>query len=110
MSDAPVTVERLKEFEDAIDGWRTRDFSTRDWNEISAALRDYRRMMEEGAIDSRRLDYLEKRIDTACVTTCWEMDGGIHLTIEEPGRPEEAYRNQTCLRLAIDNAMRKVQP
>lgn len=55
-------------------------------------------------LDSTRLDWLSEAVESGCVTSCFEMDGGIHLTIEGVGEEPKAYRNQDNLRTAIDAA------
>jgi hypothetical protein len=60
--------------------------------------------------DAERLDFLEELVEEAYVGSCFELDGGIHLTIERPSSEPEAYRNCNDLREAIDKAMKNALP
>lgn len=55
--------------------------------------------------DAEMLDWLDETAQGACVTTCFEMDGGVHLTIEAPSVEPVGYRNQNSVRDAIAAAM-----
>lgn len=57
--------------------------------------------------DTERLDWLERSIQTALVTTCFDLDGGVHLTVEHVGGPDIVLREKNNLREAIDEAMRR---
>lgn len=62
--------------------------------------------VEEAERDKVRLDWMEEFIQTGVIETAFEMDGGIHLTLSTVGDHEEkAYREQNCLREAIDAAL-----
>lgn len=56
--------------------------------------------------DTKRMDAIEEAASNGCFTTCIEMDGGVHVTIEGVGDEPEAYREQNTVRDGID-AMRK---
>lgn len=55
--------------------------------------------------DSKRLDQLSKWAEDGCVTSCIELEGGIHLTLEPMGGEPRAARNKTHIREAIDELM-----
>lgn len=57
-------------------------------------------------IDTLRVDFLDEMVNEACVSSCFEWDGGVHLTIERPSSEPEAYRDCNTLRQAIDLAIR----
>lgn len=89
------------------------------------ALRNYAQALREGvqpcakaaieqeaelrreARDVARLNLLETMVENGCVTMCFEMDGGVHLTLEGVGEEPEAYRNQNTIRDALDAAIAK---
>ena len=56
--------------------------------------------------DAERIDHLEHLVSEAYVSACFEMDGGVHLTIERPSSSAEAHRNKDTLRDAIDDAIK----
>lgn len=56
--------------------------------------------------DAERIDHLEHLVSEAYVSACFEMDGGVHLTVERPSSSAEAYRNKDTLRDAIDDAIK----
>jgi hypothetical protein len=60
--------------------------------------------------DTWRLDWLSNLVESACVTSCFELDGGIHLTIDEPSKESVAFRDRNNLREAIDAAMAAAAP
>lgn len=59
----------------------------------------------EGLTDTQRLDWLESAAENGCVTMCFEIDGGVHLTLDGVGEEQEAYRNQNSIRAGIDAAI-----
>ena len=60
----------------------------------------------EPITDWLRLDFLEGFVQEAHVESCFEMDGGVHLTIERPSSSAEAHCNKDTLRDAIDDAIK----
>jgi hypothetical protein len=58
-------------------------------------------------LDTARLDWLSEAVENGCVTSCFEVDGGVHLTLDEVGEDRTSYRNQDNLRAAIDAARAK---
>lgn len=56
--------------------------------------------------DAERIDHLEHLVSEAYVSACFEMDGGVHLTIERPSTNPEAYREKDTLRDAIDDSIK----
>ena len=56
--------------------------------------------------DAERIDHLEHLVSEAYVSACFEMDGGVHLTIERPSSSAEAHCNKDTLRDAIDDAIK----
>ncbi len=60
----------------------------------------------EPITDWLRLDFLEGFVQEAHVESCFEMDGGVHLTISRPSHSAEAYRNKDTLRDALDCAIK----
>ena len=60
--------------------------------------------------DTARLNFLDGLVQqsvVSLVTSAFELDGGIHLTIERPSHEPEAYRYQPDLRTALDLARKK---
>jgi hypothetical protein len=57
--------------------------------------------------DTKRMDAIEEAASNGCFTTCIEMDGGVHVTIEGIGDEPEAYREQNSVRDGIDAIRRK---
>lgn len=62
----------------------------------------------EPITDWLRLDFLEGFVQEAYVESCFEMDGGVHLTISRPSQSAEAYRHKDTLRDALDCAIKAV--
>lgn len=60
--------------------------------------------------DAARLDWLNNVVEGSAVSSCFEVDGGVHLTIESVCGAVAAYRNKDNLRAAIDAAMKASQP
>lgn len=54
--------------------------------------------------DSARMDWLESAVENGHVGACFEIDGGVHLTLEGVGEEPKIYREQNSLRDAIDLA------
>ena len=52
--------------------------------------------------DAERLDLLSELVEEAHVSSCFELDGGVHLTIEAPSSEPIAIREANNLRDAID--------
>jgi hypothetical protein len=52
--------------------------------------------------DAARLDWLQVMAENGCVTMCFEMDGGVHVTLEGVGDEPEAARNVNSVREGID--------
>lgn len=63
-------------------------------------------IIESLQADTERFDFLENLVTEACITSCFELDGGIHLTIDRPSKDPEVYRECNNLREAIDKAMK----
>lgn len=78
----------------------------RMWHERRGEFPDARGVLTapEQPLDALRMDWLEAAAENGCVTMCLEMDGGVHLTLDGVGDPQEAYRNQNSIREAIDAA------
>jgi hypothetical protein len=57
--------------------------------------------------DKARLDILETAVENGCVTMCFEMDGGVHLTLDGVGEAQEAYRNESSIRDALSKMVAK---
>lgn len=55
--------------------------------------------------DSDRINWLEAAAENGHVSMCFEMDGGVHLTLDGVGETQEAYRNKNTIREAIDAAI-----
>ncbi len=60
----------------------------------------------EPITDWLRLDFLEGFVQEAHVESCFEMDGGVHLTISRPSQSAEAYHHKDTLRDALDCAIK----
>lgn len=60
----------------------------------------------EPITDWLRLDFLEGFVREAHVESCFEIDGGVHLTISRPSQSAEAYRHKDTLRDALDCAIK----
>ena len=58
--------------------------------------------------DTELLDWLSAQVEEACVTSCFELDGGVHLTIERPSLSGFAIRHANDLRQAIRQCMVKL--
>lgn len=54
--------------------------------------------------DKARMDWIEAAASNGCVTMCFELAGGVHVTLEGLGEKPEAYRNKDTIRAAIDCA------
>ena len=52
--------------------------------------------------DKKRVDWIEKAILSGFLSSCFEMDGGIHVTLERPGDLPVAERERNTFRDAID--------
>lgn len=63
---------------------------------------------EEPINDWQRLDILESLVEEAHVSACFDIEGGVNLTIERPSQAPEVHRNQESFRDAIDAAIRKL--
>jgi hypothetical protein len=76
---------------------------------ITAALK----LQESAASQSQRtsgprqdaLDWLQARAEEGCVTMRFELDGGVHVTLEPVGDPERAARNANSVREGIASLM-----
>lgn len=58
--------------------------------------------------DTRRLDWLDNFVQhEGCFESCFELDGGVHITLSPVGGPENgiAYRDKNDIRCALDAAI-----
>lgn len=108
---------------DVSGGWRTStpatenlaallDRLTDNLNILAAAVkRDdevIRRLYTERdalQADKRRMEWLEAKADEGCVTMCFGLDGGVHVTLDPLGGEQTAARNVASLREGIDSLM-----
>lgn len=58
--------------------------------------------------DTELLDWLSEQVEGAHVSSCFELDGGVHLTIERPSMSGFAIRHANDLRHAIRQCMVKL--
>lgn len=52
--------------------------------------------------DKERLDHLQVMADNGCVSMCFEVGGGFHVTLDGIGGEPEAARNVESIRAGID--------
>ena len=57
--------------------------------------------------DEKRIDWIENAILSGLLSSCFEMDGGIHVTLDRPGEPSVAERERSTFRDAIDSLMER---
>ena len=55
--------------------------------------------------DKKALDWLQAAAETAIITTCFELDGGVHVTVDPVGGQRYAARNQDTIRDGIKRLM-----
>lgn len=55
--------------------------------------------------DSQRLDWLQEQAEIGCVTMCFEIDGGFHVTLDPAGDEQKAAREVDTVRDGIDKLM-----
>ncbi len=53
----------------------------------------------------QRLDWLQAQAEQGCVTMCFEMEGGIHVTLDPPGGEQRAARNVSSVMEGIEKLM-----
>lgn len=51
------------------------------------------------------LDWLQDRAEEGCVTICFEIDGGLHVTLDPCGGEQRAARNVNSIRQGIAQLM-----
>jgi hypothetical protein len=59
----------------------------------------------EWRADKLRMEWLEAKADEGCVTMCFELDGGVHVTLDPLGGEQTAARNALSVREGIDMLM-----
>jgi hypothetical protein len=69
-------------------------------------LEEYDQRFTAALADEYRLDWIENFIQGGILTTAFELDGGIHLTLNPIGRAQYALRERNSLREALDEAMK----
>lgn len=61
------------------------------------------------APDTLRMDWVEMAASNGCLSMCFEIDGGVHVTLEGVGEEPEVYRNQDTIRAGIDKAIARAR-
>lgn len=56
--------------------------------------------------DKEMLDWLQARTEEGCVTMCFELDGGVHVTLDPCGGEQRAAREVESVRDGIASLMR----
>jgi hypothetical protein len=56
-------------------------------------------------LDTQRMNKLEELAEGAFVGMCFEIDGGVHMTVEAPSVEAVAYRHRNSIRHALDDAL-----
>ncbi len=56
--------------------------------------------------DKEMLDWLQERATEGCVTMCFELDGGVHVTLDPAGGEQKAAREVETVRAGIAALMR----
>jgi len=51
------------------------------------------------------LDWLQRRAEEGCVTMCFELEGGVHVTLEPAGGEQRAAREVNTVRDGIAKLM-----
>lgn len=94
------TTQALKEFGMVM---RERDSyqTSADW--LAKEVDRLRARVAELEADQRRVDWIEKAILSGVLSSCFELDGGIHVTLDRPGEISVAERERNTFRDAIDS-------
>lgn len=59
------------------------------------------------AMDSDMLNWLQEQVEAGYVSMCFEVDGGVHVTLEPAGGESRSARNADTIRGAIARLMRQ---
>lgn len=81
------------------------DFPRSEWRKYKTVVPVY--LGQACAADTELLDWLEDTVQGAHVSMCFELDGGVHLTIEAPSSEPVAYRERNTIREAITAAIKE---
>ncbi|GGA00140.1 hypothetical protein [Dyella caseinilytica] len=73
--------------------------------ELEAQLEALTPFLEDSGSDSDRMKWLSDMTDVSVITACFDIDGGVFLTIEQPSREAVFISTSNHLREAIDKAM-----
>lgn len=60
--------------------------------------------------DAERMDWLQEQAEKGCVSMCFEIDGGVHVTLDLVGEDQRAARNVNTVREGIDALRGEVKP
>jgi hypothetical protein len=55
--------------------------------------------------DAQMLDWLQQQAEQGCVTMCFELDGGVHVTLDPLGGEQTAAREVETVRDGIAKLM-----
>lgn len=66
--------------------------------------------LKAGQEDAARIEWLDEIAAFSIIAIAFEIDGGVHLTIESPGIEAYAAREQSSVRAAIDTARKEYNP
>ena len=55
--------------------------------------------------DRQMLDWLQEQAERGCVTVCFEVDGGLHVTLDPVGDEQRAAREVASVRDGIAQLM-----
>jgi hypothetical protein len=69
-------------------------------------LAEYDERLRLTLADERRIDWMERFIESGLIETSFELDGGIHLTMASSWGDPIALRCRNSLREAIDSAIK----
>lgn len=81
------------------------DFPRSEWKKHKTVVPVY--LSPVSPDDAALLDWLEDTVQGAHVSMCFELDGGVHLTIEAPSSEPVAYRERNTIREAITAAIKE---
>lgn len=57
--------------------------------------------------DTQMLDWIQEQAEGGCVIMCFEVDGGVHVTLNRPGSDQQSARNVSTFR---DGILRLMTP
>lgn len=63
-----------------------------------------------GGKDAERLDWLQEQAEKGCVSMCFDIDGGVHVTLDPVGEDQRAARNVNTVRDGIAALRGEVKP